>query len=133
MFNNESVLKSIARRVFPEMGTFSADGTTHIGLWDAVLHVEPEVAWLTVSLGQDLLFQIETRGGHVKATYALPAVMTRADGEVEYGTRWANSRQWRVNEWSDVTRIPIKEFFENLDEFIEEEKKVHKIIDGDKN
>lgn len=132
MFNNESVLKSIARRVFPDMGVFSADGEAGVGSWNADLCVGDEAAWLTVSMGLDSLFRIETRGSRVKATYALPAVVTRADGTVEYGTRWANSRQWCVDGWSDVAKasVGIQDFFKNSDEFLEEEGKVYDIING---
>lgn len=73
MFDNASLVKSIARRVFPDMGAFSF-GTARIGLWDACLGVGEGAAWLTVSLGQDHLFRIEVRGSCVEATYALPAV-----------------------------------------------------------
>lgn len=134
MFDNESVLESIARRVFPDMGSFSEYGRADVGPWSAHLCVGDEAAWLTVGLGQDFLFQIETRGSHVKATYALPVAVTTADGTVRYGTAWASSRQWRVDGWSDVTQVSveIQKFFDNLDEFIEREEKVYKIIDGDK-
>lgn len=134
MFNNESILKSIARRVFPDMGAFSANGRARVGSWNADLCVGDEAAWLTVGLGRDFLFRIEVRGSRVSATYALPAVVTRADGAVDHSTEWANSRQWCVDGWPDVARasIEIKKFFDNLDEFLEAEKRVYEIIDGDK-
>lgn len=130
MLNNESVMKSITRRVFPDLGAFSR-GVAKFGEWDAVLSVGEDVAWLTVSHGRDVLFQIETQGGRVEATYALPAVMERGNGEKEYCTAWANSRRWRVDGWSDVPGVSMKirEFFDNIDEFLEEEAKVCKILE----
>ena len=130
MFNNESVMKSIARHVFPDMGAFSKDGVAKLGVWDTILHVGRDAAWLTISHGQDVLFRIETRGGCVEATYALPAVMERGNGEKFYGTAWANSRRWRVGGWSDIPQVSteIREFFDNIDEFLEEEAKVYKAL-----
>ena len=132
MFNNESVLKSISRRVFPDMGAFSADGRARTGLWDAWLGVGDGVAWLTVGSGRDHLFRIEVRGSRVKATYALPAVMERADGTKEHGTAWGNSRRWNVDGWSDVPEISarIRKFFDNTDEFLREEHRVYEILNG---
>lgn len=129
MFDNKSVLKSIARRVFPGMGPFSGE-RAKLGEWDVCLND----AWLTVLAGRDALFRIEARGGRVEATYALPAVMERANGEKEYGTAWANSRCWRVNGWADAPGVSrkIRGFFGNTDEFLEEEAKVYKIIEGSK-
>ena len=134
MFSSELVLKAIGRRVFPGMGTFSADGRARIGLWDVCLSVGDEAAWLTVSLDQDHLFQIEVWGGRVEATYALPAVVELGNGEKEYGTAWANSRCWQVGEWSDipVVSICIQEFFSNIEEFCGEEAKVYKAIEEGK-
>lgn len=131
MFNNELVLKSIARRVFPDMGSFSPDRTARIGLWDAHLRSTRDSAWLTIYLGPDLLFQIELRGNRLKATYALPAVMELGDGEKEYGTAWANSRRWRVDGWDDVPRVSMEigKFFDNIEEFLEEETKVYRILE----
>ena len=130
MFDNESVLKSIARHVFPAMGSFS-DGVAKLGQWDVYLVVGDGVAWLTVQLGLDALFRIEVRGECVRAVYALPAVMEGANGEKSYGTAWAGSRRWRVGGRSDVSRASaeICEFFDNTDEFLEEEAKVYRIID----
>lgn len=129
MFNNESVVKSIARRVFPGMGGFS-NGVAELGPWEVHLAVADEVTWLTVYLGRDELFRVEARKGRVKAMYALPAVMELGSGEKEYGTAWANSRHWRVDGWSDVPRVAvaIREFFDNTEEFLEEEAKVHGIL-----
>ena len=129
MFDNASLVKSIARRVFPDMGAFSF-GTARIGLWDACLGVGEGAAWLTVSLGQDHLFRIEVRGSCVEATYALPAVMECGDGERRYGTAWANSYRWNVTSWVDVPGISadIDEFFNNIDEFIREEAKVYRAL-----
>lgn len=129
MFNNESVMKSIARRVFPDLGAFSP-GVARLGEWDVALRADRDAAWLTVSHGRDPLFQIEVRGGRVEATYALPAVMELGNGEKEYGTAWANSRRWCVGGWPDVPRVSveIREFFDNIDEFLEEEAKVYKIL-----
>ena len=131
MFNNESVMKSIARQVFPAMGAFSKDGVAKLGDRDAVLHVSRDAVWLTISHGQDVLFRIELRGGCVEAVYALPAVMERGNGEKSYGTAWANSRRWRVGGWSDVPRVSteIRGFFDNIDEFLEEETRVYKALE----
>ena len=67
----------------------------------------------------------------MEATYALPAVMELGNGEKFYGTAWANSRRWRVDGWSDVSRVSeeIREFFDNIDEFLEEEAKVYKVLE----
>lgn len=80
--------------------------------------------------GRDRLFQIEVRGSHVRAVYALPAVVELRDGGREFGTEWANSRRWRVEEWADVLKVPaeIREFFNN--EYSEEEAKVYEILEG---
>lgn len=131
MFNNESVMKSIARHVFPDLGAFSSDWVAKLGVWDAVFYAGRDAAWLTISHGQDALFRIETSGGRVEAVYALPAVMERENGEKFYGTAWANSRRWRVDEWSDVPQVSkeIREFFDNIDEFLEEEAKVYKVLE----
>lgn len=131
MFNNESVLKSIARRVFPNMGVFASDGVAKLGPWRACLQRGDGPAWLTVSCGRDLLFRIEVRGPRVEATYALPAVMERADGGREYGTVWAESRHWRVDEWARVPEISarIRGFFDNTEEFCKEEAKVYRILE----
>ena len=133
MFNSESVLKSIARRVFPCMGAFSSDGEARVGLWDARLSVGQKTAWLTVSDGLDMLFQIRVQGTSVEATYALPAVMERSDGEKEYGTAWANSRRWCVGGWVDASEVSaeIREFFHNIDEFLEAEAEVYKSLERD--
>lgn len=130
MFNNESILKSIARRVFPNLGAFSSDGVAKLGLWDAYISVGEGVAWMTIYFNTDMLFCIEVSKGRVKATYALPAIMERA-GEKEYGTAQANSRRWRADGWSDVPAISvgIQKFFDNIDEFLEEEAKVYKILE----
>ena len=114
------------------MGAFSTDGRSRVGLWDACLSAGDGVAWLTVSLGRDNLFRVEVRGSRVKATYALPAVMERGDGEKEQGTAWGNSRRWNVNGWSDVPEISagIRKFFDNTDEFLAEERRVHEILNG---
>ena len=134
MFNNESVMKSIARRVFPDLGAFSKDWVAKLGVWDAVFYAGRDAAWLTISHGQDVLFRIETHGGHVEATYALPAVMERGNGEKFYGTAWANSRRWRVDGWPDVPGVAreIREFFDNIDEFLEEEAKVYNVLEETK-
>lgn len=131
MFNNESVLKSIARRVFPGMGRFS-DGVAKLGTWDMYLTTAAKVAWLTVKFGRDLLFQIEVQEGSVKATYALPTVVTLANGEQEYATRWSHTHRWSVHDWADVPRVSIgiRDFFDNNDEFLEMEAAVHKILEG---
>lgn len=128
MFNNESVLKCIARRVFPNMGAFSSDGITRIDSWDACLSVDEGAAWLTVSLGRDHLFRIEVRGSRVQATYALPAVV----GLGEFGTAWAGSRCWRVGGWDEVPEVSagIRKFFDNDDEYLEEEARVYEILEG---
>ena len=68
MFNSESVLGSIARRVFPDMGVFSF-GVAKIGLWGVCLSLGGGVAWLTVRI---ICFGL---GSCVGAMYALPAVM----------------------------------------------------------
>ena len=130
MFNNESVLKSIIRRVFPDLGSFSS-GVARLGEWDAVLHAGRDATWLTVSHDRDLLFRVETRKGRVEATHALPAVMERGNGEKFYGTAWASSRRWRVDGWSDVPGVSteIREFFDNIDEFLEEEARVYKALE----
>lgn len=127
MFNNESVLESIGRRVFPDMGSFSEYGRADVGPWNAHLCVGDEAAWLTVSIGRDFLFQIETRGSQVRATYALPVVVAG-----EYGTAWANSRRWHVDGWSDIPKVSagIREFFDNEDEYLEEENEVYRILEG---
>lgn len=84
MLNNGSVLKFIARRVFPGLGKFSPDGVAPLGLRDVTLKTWGKVGWLTVSHGRDLLFQVE--GTCVKARYALPTVVQLSSGELEYGT-----------------------------------------------
>lgn len=134
MFNNESVLKSIARRVFPAMKAFAPNGHAELGVWDACLSVGNRAAWLTISNDRDLLFCIKAQGDRVEATYALPAVMERA-GEKEYGTAWASSRRWNVNGWSDVplAAAGIRKFFENDEEFHEEEVRVHEILEKQSN
>lgn len=134
MLSNESVTKSIAHLVFPDLGPFSKDWVAKLGEWDAIFYAGQDAAWLTISHGRDVLFRIEAKGGRVEAMYALPAVMERADGEKEYGTVWANSCCWRVDEWSDVSRVStkIREFFDNIDEFLEEEAKVYRVLDGPK-
>jgi hypothetical protein len=131
MFNNESVLKSIARRVFPDMGTFSSGGEAGIGLWDARLSVGGGVAWLTVGLGRDELFEIRVQGSRVEAVYAVPAVVEYGDGKRGYGTAWADSRRWKCD-WVDVPRVSadIREFFNNTDEFLNEAAKVRRILEG---
>lgn len=128
MFNNESLVKSIARRVFPDMGVLSS-GVAEIGLRDACLSVGRGVAWLTVSLGQDHLFQIRVQGSRVEALYALPIVVDDGDSP-RYGTAWANSRRWVVTGWADVPGVSadIREFFNNADEFYAEEAKVYEIL-----
>lgn len=129
MFNNESIVRSIARRVFPGMGKFS-DGVAKLGQWDVDLVVGDEAAWLTVRLGPDMLFQLETQNGYVGARYALPTVVTQADGERRYATMWANYRRWRVGGWSDVSSVAagIQKFFDNDKEFCQEEEKVYEIL-----
>ena len=128
MFNNESVMKSIARHVFPDLGAFSADGHAELGDRDVVLHTGRGATWLTVSHGRDELFRIETRGGRVEAVYALPAVMEMANGEKFHGTAWANSRRWHVGGWGDIPRVSkeIREFFDNDEEWDREEAGVRK-------
>lgn len=132
MFNSELVLKAISRRVFPDMGAFSAGGEARIGLWEVHLSVGSGVAWLTVSQDLNPLFRIEVRGSRVKATYALPAVVVLGNGEREYGTEWANSRNWQMRGWSDValTSIEIREFFDNIEEFLREEGRVYEVLEG---
>ena len=132
MFDSESVLKSIARRVFPNMGVFSSYGVARIDLWDACLRVGERAAWLTVSLGRDHLFQIEVRGSCVRATCALPVVIELGGGEREFGTEWANSHRWCVEGWSDIPGVSaeIQKFFDNEDEYLEEEAKVYRILEG---
>lgn len=127
----KNILKSITRRVFPDLGAFSSDGHAKLGVWDAVFYAGRDAAWLTISYDQDVLFRIETRGGRVEAVYALPVVMERGNGEKFYGTAWANSRRWRVDGWEDVPRVSveIKEFFDNIDEFLEEEAKVYRALE----
>lgn len=127
MFNNESVLKSIGRRVFPDMGPFSEYGRARVGLWNAHLCVGDEAAWLTVSIGRDFLFQIEARGSQIEATYALPVVVAG-----EYGTAWSNSRRWHVDGWPDIMEVSteIREFFDNEDEYLEREAEVYKVLEG---
>lgn len=129
MLESKQLVVSIARRVFPGMGPFS-EGLARLGQWDAYLVVEDGVAWLTVQLGLDALFRIEARGRHVKAEYALPAVVESGHGEKEYGTAWADSRHWRVDEWSDVfsTAADIRKFFNNYEEFCRAETEVYKIL-----
>lgn len=132
MLNNESVLKFIARRVFPGLGEFSSDGVAQLGLWDVTLKLWGKVGWLTVSHGQDLLFQIEVKGTRTKARYALPAVAKLPSGELEYRTAWVKEREWLVEGWvdADFAALRIGEFFRNLDEFIREENRVYKIINS---
>lgn len=130
MFNNESIVKSIARRVFPGMGPFS-DGLAKLGQWDAYLAVADEATWLTVKLGLDVLFRIEARDGHVEAWYALPAVAELGNGEKRYSTAWAGSRRWRVDGWSDIfsAAASIRKLFNNYEEFCQVETKVRKILE----
>lgn len=134
MLENKQLAVIIARRVFPDLGAFSKDWVAKLGVWDAVFYAGRDAAWLTISHGQDVLFRIETHGGRVEATYALPAVMERGNGEKFYGTAWANSRRWRVDGWSDVPGVAqeIQEFFDNIDEFLEEEAKVYKVLEETK-
>lgn len=131
MLENKQLAVAIARHVFPGMGPFS-EGLAKLGPWDVYLVEGNGVAWLTVQLGLDVLFRIEVRGGYVEARYALPAVIELGSGERRYGTAWANSRRWHVKGWSDVLRYrtEIKEFFNNIDEFLEEEANVYKILEG---
>lgn len=128
MFDNESLVRSIARRVFPDMGIFLF-GVAKIGLWDVCLSVGRGVAWLTVSLGRDHLFRIGVRGSRVEAAYALPIVVDDGNNS-RYGTAWANSRQWDLTGWADVPGVSddIREFFNNANEFCAEEAKVYKIL-----
>ena len=131
MFNNESVVKSIARQVFPSMGKFY-DGMAKLGQWGVYLTRADKATWLTVQLGLDVLFQIEARGGRVVARYALPAVMERGNGEKFYGTAWAGSHRWHVSGWADVPSVAadIRKFFNNTDRLFEEEdEKAHKILE----
>ena len=130
MLDGKQLAVAVARRVFPLMGKFSG-GAAKLGLWDVHVTSGREVSWLTISLGRDMLFQIETGHGYVKARYALPAVMTLANGEQEYGTVWARCRRWNVNDWVDVPRVSIgiRDFFGNDDEFLEMEAAVHKILE----
>ena len=134
MLSNESIVKCIARRVFPSMGKFS-NGTAKLGMWEVDLVVVDEAAWLTVKLGPNVLFQIEARGRCVKARYALPAVMESSNGEMGYGTMWANSRRWDVDGWSDIpsVAVDIRKFFNNDEEFYREEVEVYKILEGQGN
>ena len=106
MLDGKQLAVAVARRVFPLMGKFSG-GAAKLGLWDVHVTSGREVSWLTISLGRDMLFRIETGHGYVKAGYALPAVMTLANGEQEYGTVWARCRRWNVNDWVDVPRVSI--------------------------
>lgn len=123
MRNNELVVKSITRWVFPNMSTFSA-GVAKLGVWDVYLSIADETTWLTVKLGLDVLFQIEACGGYVTARYALPVIVKLGNGEKRYGTAWADSRRWRVGEWSDISSVAagIREFFNNTNELFEEEE-----------
>ena len=117
------------------MGKF-CDGVAKLGQWDVYLTAADEVAWLTVKLGLDVLFQIEARGGRVAAKYALPAVVTVGNGEKEYGTAWADSRRWHVSGWADVPSVAAdtREFFNDTDGLFEEEaEKVHKILEESNN
>lgn len=131
MFNSEYVLKSIARRVFTDMGKFSSSGVAKIASWDAYITVGEGVAWFTVSSDRDRLFQIEVQGSSVRAVYALPAVIELGDGRREFGTEWANSRCWRVGGWSDIPEVSakIRKFFDNDDEYCREEAKVYEVLD----
>ena len=132
MLNNESVLKFIARRVFPGLGKFSPDGVAQLGLWDVTLKLWGKVGWLTVSHGQDLLFQIEVSGTLIKARYALPVAAKLPSGELKYKTAWVKEREWRAEGWvdADFVALLIGEFFRNLDEFIKAENEVYKIINS---
>lgn len=134
MFNNELIVKSIARRVFPGMGKFSY-GVAKLNVWDVYLSVTDEVTWLTVKLGLDVLFQIEAQDGYVVARYALPAVVELGDGEKTYGTMWANSHRWHVDGWSSIPSVAadIRKFFNNDEEFYREEAEVYKILEGQGN
>lgn len=132
MFNNESVVKSIAGRVFPGMSKFS-DGVAKLDVWDVYLTITDEITWLTVELGFDVLFQIEACGGYVTARYALPVIVKLGNGEKRYGTAWAGSRCWCVGGWSDISPVAtsIREFFNNTNElFEEEEEKILKELDN---
>lgn len=132
MFNNETLLKFIARRVFPGVGKFSPDGVAQLGLWDVTLKTCGNVGWLTVSRGRDSLFQVEVEGTRVKARYALPTVVQLSSHELGYGTAWAKERMWHVEGWvdADLAALFIGEFFRNFDEFIKEEDRVYKIINS---
>lgn len=120
-----NILKSIAHQVFPTMTAIGGDGRAELGEWGAELTTSRDAAWLTVSHGRDVLFRVGVNRDRVEAVYALPAVMERGDGEKFYGTAWANSRRWMVTD--DVSR-EIREFFDNIDEFLEEEAKVYKAL-----
>lgn len=128
MLNNELIVKSIARRVFPGMGKFSY-GMAKLNVWDVYLSVTDEVTWLTVKLGLDVLFQIEARDGYVVARYALPVVVELANGEKRYSTMWAGFHRWHVDGWSDIPSVAadIREFFDN--DFDLHEKEVYKILE----
>ena len=132
MFNNESVLKFIASRVFPSMEEFSPDGNSRLGLWDITLKVGDDGAWLTVSYKKDSLFQIEVCGVYVKARYALPVVVELSSGELEYGTSWAVEREWRVGRGVDASDVAtnIGFLFNNIEEFLEAEAEVYKTINS---
>lgn len=135
MFDNESIVKSVARRVFPSMGKFS-DGVAKLDQWRAYLTVADKVTWLTVKLGLDLLFQVEARNGHVEARYALPAVVELGSGEKRYGTAWAGSRRWCVDGWADIPSVAagIRRFFNDTGGLFEKEaEKVHKILEESDN
>ena len=79
MFYSGSIVKSIARRVFPDLGAFSPDQVAKLGLWDAILSTDGDAAWLTVSSGRDVLFQVETSGGP-----------SRCHGKGKWGERTRN-------------------------------------------
>ena len=135
MFDNESIVKSVARQVFPNMGKFYG-GVAKLGQWGVYLTVADKVTWLTVKLGLDMLFQIEAQGGRVAARYALPVVVELGNGEKKYGTAWANSRRWCVNGWVDVPSVAadIRKFFDNTNGLFEkEDEKVHKILEWSNN
>ena len=127
MFNNESVLKPIARRVFPDMGMFSSGGEAKIGLRGARLSVGKGVAWLTVSLGPDKLFEIKAQGSRAGAVWAIPAVVGYGSGG--YGAAWTDSRCWNVADVLGVS-ASIREFFNNTDEFLNEGAGVYRILEG---
>lgn len=130
MLDNELIVKSIARHVFPGMSKFS-DGVAKLGQWDMCLVVGDETAWLTVRLGLDVLFQIEARDGRVKAKYALPVAVELNNGEKRYGTTWTNFRCWNVDGWSSVLSVAtdIQKFFDNDEEFYRKEAEVYKILE----